>query len=370
MMMLRITRTNIQIASSSPRLAGGIRSFILMTICVCAGITPTWSADAATDLWAGATLHEPTIHDIGLVFPGAVVAHEFPLINDSAQVWDILDSKTSCTCIPKTDLPPSLAPGARAAFGLKFRAGQAIGAERARGWVLTRVAGMVSGRAFVVEYQVADYLELPLAVVRVDSEKPSSLKLKRGGHSDRWTRVEVDAGSSADRFVASLAPQSGDTWDLTIATVAGKHCGDINGRLKFSFFDGDRSLDHRQIIDVSARIPGSLIASPSSVLIGGITQGQARDMSVVLRARDDQPLPMITSVESLDPNRMQVTLAPQNGPQGKEVRLNLHFQATGALGKASSRVILHLDNGEIFHIPYLAAIAEAVSAAPGSSATP
>ena len=39
-------------------------------------------------------------------------------------------------------------------------------------------------------------------------------------------------------------------------------------------------------------------------------------------------------------------------------------------GNATSRVILRLDNGDLFHIPYLAAIAEPVPAVPGSSATP
>ena len=364
------TPPGIRRTSFPPCLSDIARVFMSMAISAILAAIPAWAAAAAEDHWGEAKTLEPIVHDVGPVFPGTVVAYEFPLINDSTQAWDILDSRTSCTCILKKALPPTIAPGERAAFGLSFYASDATGDENARGWVLKRIAGATTSCPFVVQCHVCDYLDLPRTIMRIDSGKPALLTLKRAGHPDRWTRVEVDAGASADRFVASLVPRPADTWDLTVTATTGKHRGDFKGRLTFTFFDGDRALDHRQKFDVSARLAGSLVASPSSVLIGGVLLGQTRDMCVVLRPQADHPLPAIASVECLDPDRMQATLTPTVAPHGEEVRLNLRFHAVGATGKASSGVILHLDNGELFHIPYLAAIAETPPLVPGSSATP
>jgi hypothetical protein len=49
---------------------------------------------------------------------------------------------------------------------------------------------------------------------------------------------------------------------------------------------------------------------------------------------------------------MTVTMTPQD----QALRMALRFRAEGATGKASSRVILHLEDGECFHVPYIAAI--------------
>jgi hypothetical protein len=304
--------------------------------------------------WENAQQQEAIVHDAGPVFPYTEVAHEFTMVNDSSQEWHFLDKRTSCSCTLTSRLPPILRPGERAGFHLSFHAGTDLGIEQASGWILKQVEGKVWRCPFTLQCRVADYLDLPQGVVRVDAAAPMTLTIKRGGHPDRWNRVQVDAGTWADRFKATLEPQPDGTWVLSLAAVAGKHRGDFNGRLTCTFFDGDRPLDHRQTLDVATRLPGSLVSSPSSVLVGGVLLGQEREMTVVLRPQTGRPLPTIASVECLDPERMTVTLTPQD----QTLRMAMRFRAVGATGKASSRVILHLDDGECFHVPYIAAIAK------------
>lgn len=301
---------------------------------------------------------EAIVHDAGPVFPNAEVVHEFLIVNDSTQSWDILETRTSCSCTLASRLPPVLRPGERSGLRLSFKSGTELGIEQARGWILKRVEGKVTLCPFILQCRVVDYLDLPRSVVRVDAAAKMTLSLKRGGHPDRWTQVRVDTGTWADRFTATLEPGPVDTWELGIAATVGKHRGDFNGHLTFTFFDGDRPLDHRLTLDVATRLPGSLVPSPSSVLVGGVAQGQEREMTVVLRPQPGRPLPTITSVECLDPERMTVTLTPQ----GQDLHMALRFRAVGATGKASSCVILHLGDGECFHVPYIVAIAKPAAA--------
>lgn len=318
-----------------------------------------WSPTAlGADLnWNEAAAEQPVIHDYGTVIPGTVVSWEFTLTNNSSSTWKILGAKTSCSCVSNSMLPAKLEPGENVGFTLKFQAPNGAGAESVQGWILKEIDGRLTSSPLVLRYLVADYLNLPRSVPRLDGISPISLKVPRGGHPDQWTKVTVDAGPSVDRFIVSLNPQGND-WKLDIATRDGRHKGDFNGCLTFTYFNGETQLDRRQTLEVTARIPGSVIPSPSSVLIGGVFQGSVREAMVTLRPLSGHELPKVELIECLDPKRMKVTQLEREESRGEECRLLLRFSASGEPGKASSRIILHLDNGELFHIPYLAAVAK------------
>jgi hypothetical protein len=293
--------------------------------------------------------------DRGLVLPGSVVTGEPSLANTTAQPWVVLATEKACACTITREIPARIEPGASLGCPMSFRTSAHLGTEVAQVRVRVRAGEQESLHSFVLKATNVDYLKLPAQVVRMSTDDQVEIPLTRGGHPDRWDRFTIDAGAHADRFSVRVETV-GEDWKAVVRTVPGPHVGTFRGRLTCSFFDGDRQLERTLPFFVSACRPGAITATPATVLVGAFPAGEVRETEVEISPDASGAMPAIGQIVCTDPARMTCTRLPR---ETEGATLRLRFIAQPPAGPASGEVLLHLDNGQVFHLAYAASVAAA-----------
>lgn len=289
----------------------------------------------------------------GIQLPNSTVTHEYEFTNTSDSNAVVSDIRLSCSCISTNLEENALPPKGRIKFSVSFQTSPFAGPEIGKITFAVTTGERKETHTATLTTRTMDYLSTPAGPFRIPADGEIGFDLIKTEHPDTWTEMKAIPINSEGKISFSVAKKSADTWRVSAKTINGMHTGVFRSLAALEFYDNGARLEHGMKLQFSSAVPGSIKVTPPFIVIGGVMPGESIDASAVLSYGAKLPSPTVSSLSSSDPERVSVSLSVSS--DNRQI-LVLKFTASGAEGHASGEALIHLDNGEIFHIPYAASI--------------
>lgn len=308
---------------------------------------------ALTTLAAASQEHEslPALeHDAGTVFPGALVHHAFVIENPEAQAWTITGLHSSCSCTVATPASLVIEPGGSGLVPVDFAVGETVN-HRVEAVITADIRRPDGTRQLPMHVmaQVASPIEGPHRVVLEAPLHTATLTFQRGQHPAAWVRLTARVVSGETVLALGEVSEHAGTWSIPITATPGSWSGTFFGRIELSCLDAAGTpLPYHPNITAVVRCPGPWNATPASLLIGAVADGNTA--SGTTRIRSTGPDLTTASIESSDA-RLSATLDPATG------RLQVAFLAAGSTGSANGWIDV-VQGDQRLRIPVIAAVTE------------
>jgi len=306
-------------------------------------------------------------HDFGIVLPNSELVHVFEFRSPWPEVFRILNVEATCGCTAASTDVDALHPGQMLHVSAKLRTRET--AENLDVSVLVKGV-MADGGPKSINF-VLRAKSLPLISIEDDSHYidvgrglaggpplTREIKILRASNPVPWNALALEP--SDPNIETEINKKGSNEWRIKLSRRTTDVTGSVNGSIRLTFLNGDQALSSQVIRHVTGYVAGAVRCSPSTLLIGTVSQKQVVTKRVSVIAEVPGELRVI-SVRTQDSPRMSATIETV-GVHDNPVIL-LRYDAGDHLGQDTGvvTVVTELDGQK--HetaIDYLAMVREIV----------